>query len=121
MSALSALNSHAPMSTLSCLRVLPPLSIHTSISCQPSLLVEQADQVDLAAGAAIKGVCSEPQQPQLPRLRMFLQEGKGGDAAAGAGGTGAGSGSGSACRVVLLVEESAVRGSMATQMPHSLA
>jgi hypothetical protein len=39
---------------------------------QVSLLLDQADQYDEAANAALKGIRAEPQQPELPRLRQAL-------------------------------------------------
>ncbi|KAF6254707.1 ribose-5 phosphate isomerase-related protein [Scenedesmus sp. NREL 46B-D3] len=39
---------------------------------QVSLLLEQADQYDESANAALKGIRAEPQQPELPRLRQAL-------------------------------------------------
>lgn len=62
---------------------------------QVALLVEQVDQLHVACGAAVKGVASEPQQPQLPRLRAMLAD------------------TPSTTQVVLLAEESAVRAGMA--------
>ncbi|KAF8071139.1 RPI4 [Scenedesmus sp. PABB004] len=37
-----------------------------------SLLLDQADQYDEAANAALKGIRAEPQQPELPRLRQAI-------------------------------------------------
>jgi hypothetical protein len=39
---------------------------------QVSLLLDQADQYDESANAALKGIRAEPQQPELPRLRQAL-------------------------------------------------
>lgn len=63
---------------------------HAVNAVQVSLLLEQADQYDESANAALKGIRAEPQQPELPRLRQAL---------------------GSVQKVVLLAESQDVSGS----------
>jgi hypothetical protein len=60
-------------------------------AAQVLLLLDQADQYDESANAALKGIRAEPQQPELPRLRQAL---------------------GTAKKVVLLAESQDVSGSL---------
>lgn len=43
---------------------------------QVALLIDQVDQYDQLQNAALKGIRSEPQQPELPKLRQALTAAK---------------------------------------------
>ncbi|GLC33045.1 hypothetical protein PLESTB_000376900 [Pleodorina starrii] len=70
-------------------------------AAQASVVVADADQIDLAANAALVGCASEPQQPDIPRLRAVLTHGS----------------EGGGPQLVLLTESSRVVGRLGGTLP----